>query len=242
MNKFLFVLAICVPAAAAAASKHGPGPDLASVARRVIEDTNEYRREEGRGKVAPNEKLAAAAREFARFMARTGEYGHAADGREPWARAQSHGYDYCFVSENIAYHYDSRGFDAGRLAQQVFEGWKGSAGHRKNLLQGGVTETGVALARSDKTGYIYAVQMFGLPRSARISFQVRNESGAAARYRLGDRSFDLPPRAVRSHETCASEPLAFERRAARGERAFEPANGDQFVVAAEGEGVSLRRR
>jgi uncharacterized protein YkwD len=242
MNKFLLLMALMLPLAAPGQSKIAPLPDLGRVARLVVDDTNEYRREEDRSKVAPNEKLAEAAREFARFMARTGEYGHAADGREPWERAQRHGYDYCYVAENIAYHYDSRGFDTARLAKQVFDGWKGSAGHRRNMLQAGVTETGVGLARSDKTGYIYAVQMFGLPRSARVAFRVRNESRTPARYRLGERRFDLAPRTIRSHETCALEELVFEKPAAPRARTYEPANGDEFVLAPEGEGVSVRRK
>ncbi len=35
---------------------------------------------------------------------------------------------------------------------------------RKNMLAPEVTETGVAVARSGKTGRYYAVQMFGRPR------------------------------------------------------------------------------
>jgi uncharacterized protein YkwD len=241
MNKCL-LMALMLPLAAAGQSENAALPDLARVARLVVEDTNAYRRAEDRSRLAPNEKLAEAAREFARFMARTGEYGHAADGRQPWDRAQSHGYDYCYVAENIAYHYDARGFDTARLAKQVFEGWKGSAGHRGNMLQAGVAETGVGLARSDKTGYIYAVQMFGLPRSARVAFRVRNESRTPVRYRLGERRFDLAPRAIRSHETCASEAIAFEKPAAACTRTYAPANGDEFVLAAEGEGVCARRK
>lgn len=36
-------------------------------------------------------------------MAKTGKYGHAADGRKPAERAAAHGYEYCIVRENIAY-------------------------------------------------------------------------------------------------------------------------------------------
>jgi uncharacterized protein YkwD len=159
-------VAALLPAAAAAPPKGPRVPDLSRVADLVIGRTNEFRRGEGRGEAVLNDKLAAAARDLAGFMARTGKFGHAVDGKQPWDRAQSRGFDYCLVAENIAYHHDSRGFDTADLASKVFKGWKDSPGHRKNMLQPVVTQTGVALARSEKNGYFYAVQVFGLPRSA----------------------------------------------------------------------------
>ena len=78
-------------------------------------------------------------------------------------RARRHGYAWCFIAENIAYQYDSRGFATESLAHGIVEGWKKSAGHRRNLLAREATHTGVAVARSEKTGYYYAVQLFGRP-------------------------------------------------------------------------------
>ena len=43
-----------------------------------------------------------------------------------------------------------------------------------------VTETGVAVARSEKTGYYYGVQMFGRPKSAAVVFKVENRAGVVA--------------------------------------------------------------
>jgi uncharacterized protein YkwD len=48
-------------------------------------------------------------------MARTGIYGHVADGRQPVDRAAAEGYDACIVSENIARLYRSAGYDAVAL-------------------------------------------------------------------------------------------------------------------------------
>jgi uncharacterized protein YkwD len=80
-------------------------------------------------------------------MARTGKYGHAADGRRPPQRAAAAGYDYCLVAENIAYQYRSSGYESGaKLAAELVE------------------------------GRYFAVQMLGRPKSAAIRFSVQNRS------------------------------------------------------------------
>src|SRR5262249_23921315 len=130
-------------------------PDLAQATKSLIDSTNAFRKEEGRSSVSVNPKLTDTARYFADFMARTNKYGHNADGNRPADRAKKHGYDYCIVLENIAYQYNSRGFTTDELARGLFEAWKNSPGHRKNMLDPDVTETGVAIAHSDKSGYYY---------------------------------------------------------------------------------------
>ena len=98
---------------------------------------------------SPDENLAKTARYFADYMARTDNYGHTADGRQPSARATEHGYDYCVVAENIAYQFSSTSFETGELVDGFVEGWKQSPGHRKNILDDTVIDTGVAVAYSD---------------------------------------------------------------------------------------------
>jgi uncharacterized protein YkwD len=139
-------------------------PDLARVAHLIVAHANDYRRGEGRGEVTQNTKLNDAARQLAEFMARTGKFAHDADGKRPWDRALQHGYQYCLISENIAYQYSSKGFSTAELAEKLFAGWKSSPGHRKNMLEQLVEETGIAVVRGD-SGRFYAVQMFGRPRS-----------------------------------------------------------------------------
>src|SRR5205085_9863408 len=121
---------------------------------------------------------------------------------QPADRAKEHGYDYCIVLENIAYQYDSTGFTTEKLGGGFFTGWKESPGHRRNMLDPDVTETGVAIARSADTGYYYAVQLFGRPKSLRIEFRIANSTGAVVRYKVGDREYDLPPGVVMTHEVC----------------------------------------
>ncbi|HET9651503.1 MAG TPA: CAP domain-containing protein, partial [Usitatibacter sp.] len=211
--------------------------DIAQAVQAVVSRTNALRREAKLPEVHVEPRLTRAADEFARYMARTGRYGHEADGREPPQRAEAHGYDYCIVLENIAYHYDSRGFETGRLARDIVEGWKGSPPHRRNMVNADVTQVGVAIARSDATGYYYTVQMLGLPRSAAVRFEVRNESQRDVRYRVGDQAYTAPARSIRTHEVCGRERLRFERPPA----AFEPKGGDRFVVPAQGGEATLRR-
>ena len=141
-------------------------PDIARVEKLVFEATNQFRRDQGVGPVEADARLGKAARDFARYMARTDKYGHDADGKQPADRARSHGYDYCVIAENISYQLNSAGFDAPELAGLYFEGWKRSPGHRRNMLDAEATDSAVAVARSDRTGRYYAVQMFARPRSA----------------------------------------------------------------------------
>jgi len=139
------------------------------------------------------------------------------------------------VLENIAYDFDSQGFETEKLSAQLVTGWKESPGHRRNMLDPDVTETGVAVARSEKTGYYYTVQMFGRPKSAAIEFQIDNRSGEAVGYAIGDKTFSLPPRYVRTHTRCRPTELTFRWP---GEKAkptsVKPVAGDHLVVTWKG--------
>jgi uncharacterized protein YkwD len=67
-------------------------------------------------------------------------------------RARRVGYSYGRIAENVALGYPS--------ADAVVEGWMSSEGHRENILERDVTETGIAVARS-KAGGLYYCQVFG---------------------------------------------------------------------------------
>src|SRR5438093_8390140 len=108
--------------------------ELAEAAKRILEQTNEFRAAQSVEPVATSRELAAAADAFARFIAQSANLSHTADGRQPAERASAQGYDPCIVSENIAYLYRSAGYDAPALAEEMVEGWKKSPGHRKNML------------------------------------------------------------------------------------------------------------
>jgi hypothetical protein len=198
----------------------------------IIRRTNEFRKQEGRQPVTPEDKLTATARYFAEYMARTGAYGHTADGDQPGERAKKYGYQYCLIAENIAYEYNSAGFTTKDLADAFFEGWKKSPGHRENMLDRDVTQTGVAAAKSEKTGYYYAVQMFGRPESAKVTFKISNQTNAPIRYEVGGQGFSLAVSYTRTHELCRPAEL---RMLATGEASpkdkgeiFTPKSGDRY--------------
>src|SRR6185436_10673336 len=123
-------------------------PDLPQTEIAIVEMTNAFRKENRLGALKPNAVLAAAARAFAQYLAKSGKFAHEADGREPQQRAEAQGYRYCLVAENLAMNLDSRGFESRQLASEAIEGWKESPGHRANMLQAGVTEIGVAVVEA----------------------------------------------------------------------------------------------
>ena len=232
MPGYRLTFSIALLACACAAPQIGAA-DLEEAARRVVEQTNRFRTAQRLSEQAVNATLGRTAREFARFMAKTGKYGHTADGRTPAERASAHGYDYCVVLENIAYVYRSRDFpSATELAADMVEGWKQSPEHRKAMLDDAATETGVAIAR-DRDGRYFGVQMFGRPKSAAIRFSVTNRSNAEIRYRAGERTFSLPPRSTREHTVCRPLTLAVTPPSGKPFSAV-PGDGAQYTVTPEG--------
>ena len=214
-------------------------PDAQAVERLVVEKTNAFRLEHGLAALSPEASLDKAARYFAQHMARTDTHSHTADGKEPVERAREHGYDHCIVLENLAFVFNSRGFRAADLAAQYVEGWKESAGHRRNLLDGAVTDIGVAVARSDRSGRWYAVQMFGRPRSRSVRFAVRNAAPRTVRYRVGDEAFTLAPRTTHTHTQCRSGSVHLDGEP--GAAPLAARNGDKFAIVGRGGGLALRR-
>ncbi|MEX0938566.1 MAG: CAP domain-containing protein [Pirellulales bacterium] len=147
----------------------------------------------------------------------------------------------CYVAENIAYQYESLGFSTEELARQLIEGWKKSPEHRANMLSTAAQEIGVAVARSDKTGHWYGVQMFGRPRSAAIEFRIVNRSGIMASYAIAERTFELPPRYARTHLSCQLPTIEFQMpNKEGGPKTVQASGGDRFVLVNEGEGYAVQ--
>ena len=184
-----------------------------------------------------NPKLAETAQYFANYMARTDSYGHRADGNRPSERAETHGYEYCLVAENIAYQFSSAGFENEQLANRFFDGWRTSPPHRKNMLDANVRETGVAVARSESSGYWYAVQMFGRPKSAAIEFKIANESDTTIQYVIKDRNFELPVGYTRTHFRCRPSKITFQFGDQQKVRASD---GSRYVIVDAGGKPKLR--
>jgi uncharacterized protein YkwD len=67
-------------------------------------------------------------------------------------RARYVGYPYREIAENVALGYPN--------PEAVVRGWMSSSGHRRNILNSSIIETGIAIARSSAGG-LYYCQVFG---------------------------------------------------------------------------------
>jgi uncharacterized protein YkwD len=137
----------------------------ASPADTVLSAVNAARAKAGCQPLRLNAKLTAAAKAHARAMAEQNFFGHAGkDGSKFSSRIKRQGYSYRTAAENIA---------AGhRTARQVVSGWLKSAGHRRNILNCRMTETGIAMVYQSDDRPIrgnpaalryYWVQVFAAP-------------------------------------------------------------------------------
>lgn len=137
----------------------------ASPAETVLSAVNAARAKAGCQPLRLNAKLTAAAKGHAAAMAQQNFFGHAGkDGSKFSSRIKRQGYSYRTAAENIAAGYRSAG--------QVVSGWLKSAGHRRNMLNCRMTETGIAMVYQPEDRPIrgnpaplryYWVQVFAAP-------------------------------------------------------------------------------
>lgn len=231
------ILLLCLAPACALAQP--VAPDLGAAAKQAVERTNEFRREQNLEPLEADDALSSSAQAFAEYMARTGNYGHQADGRTPAERAKAHGYEYCSVAENIAWVSSRRAFLTAQLARGFVEGWKNSPEHRRNMLRPELTQTGVAIARAGNGRY-YAVQMLGRPASQSVRFQIENRSGTAVKYELGGREFTLPARVTRTHKQCSEARIALHLP--RGSQTLRAGDGARLEIVRESSGAIAVKR
>lgn len=212
--------------------------DQQQAAQLIVQQTNRFRESNDLQPLQVNAQLAETAQYFANYMARTDQYGHHADDNRPAGRAENHGYDYCLIAENIAYLYSSTGFSTSEMAEEFVEGWKDSPQHRENMLSAAHQETGVAVARSDKSGHWYAVQMFGRPQSASIKFSLENRSESVVQYNVGERLFELPPQYKRTHIRCREVAVDFQTESL-GTTA--PSDGQAYTIVEQQGQLAIER-
>ena len=128
---------------------------LGATESRIFRLVNAERRRQGLPDLAYNPQLDRMARIQAENMARFQKMAHVLpEATFPTLtdRARAAGYPYSRLAENVALGYPN--------AQTVVEGWMASKGHRANILNRDVEETGIAIARSSAGG-IYYCQVFG---------------------------------------------------------------------------------
>lgn len=219
-------------------------PNLDQVKEMIFKGTNKFRTVEKRSELKVNAKLEAAAQSFAEYLARTDEFGHTADGKEPWQRTAEAGYKHCIILENIAYEYNSAGFTTQDLASTLIEGWKKSPGHRKNMLDPDVQEIGVGVARSSKTGRYYAVQDFGRPHSAIITFKIHNPNDLPVKCTIDGQSFTAEPGYTITHERSRPPELRFQWPTdavvtPTAKEVFHPQTGTKYTVSKTDKGYAV---
>ena len=113
-------------------------PVAAGPAESVLTAINAARAKAGCKPLHLDARLGAAAKGHAKAMAEQNFFGHAGkDGSRFSSRIARQGYSYRTAAENIA---------AGqKSASQVVSSWLKSSGHRRNILNCRMTETGIAV-------------------------------------------------------------------------------------------------
>jgi uncharacterized protein YkwD len=158
-----FLVASCAFPVAAPAPAISPTPTNATARPSAYGDTearifdliNAERQHQGLPALVYNARLDRMARIQASNMARLRKMAHTLpESQLPTlaSRAQFVGYPFGRISENVALGYPS--------AATVVQGWMNSSGHRHNILDAGVMETGIAIVRSSDGG-LYYCQVFG---------------------------------------------------------------------------------
>jgi len=207
------------------------------VEKRVMMLTNALRKEQGLQPLQAEGRLTDAARYFAGYVAKTDKLEHDADGSTPAERAKTHGYSYCIIAENLASEYSSAGFTPERLATNFVDGWSKSPTHRANMLEPEITQIGVGIAAGPQSGEYYAVQVFGRPMSQMVRFRVTNRSAETIRYEYRKRTVALPPKQIRSHESCVAGELKFDWPRQQQPSAVRPKDGDRFTIVDAAKGT-----
>jgi uncharacterized protein YkwD len=132
--------------------------DLAAVREAMLARVNAVRQAAGRPPLVADPRLDAAAQEHAQDMLTRAYYNHdTPEGRTPRERVEAAGYLAHKVGENIA--------EGEFSVEEVMNGWLGSSGHRRNLLDGSFVHLGVGLAigRCEDRLRLLWVQEFGQP-------------------------------------------------------------------------------
>jgi uncharacterized protein YkwD len=149
-----FPVGSSAPAPATPATPAATGRYGASVSR-IFDLINAERRHQGLPALAFNAQLDQMANIQAQNMAHFQKMAHVIpEASLPTLgdRARYAAYPFGRLAENVALGYP----DAGTVVQ----GWMTSKGHRANILNPDVVETGIAIARSSAGG-LYYCQVFG---------------------------------------------------------------------------------
>jgi uncharacterized protein YkwD len=157
----MLALAASVHCAARAGSAGEDKVKLTPEETKILELTNEARKEKKLPPLKVSPVLTEVARKHSANMAKQRKLDHKLDGKDPPQRIRDAGYSYGYWGENIVMNRDVRG-----AVEQSFKWWMESAPHRKNILNANLREIGVGMFRTDG-GQLYFTQVFATPLKRR---------------------------------------------------------------------------
>ena len=164
VSRFLAVASAALVAGGCMGPMVDPAPSPASAAPsvryagaegRIFDLINAERNHQGLRALVHNRQLDEMARIQAQNMAHFQKMAHVLpEAPLPTLvdRARFVAYPYGRLAENVALGYPD--------AETVVQGWMNSKGHRSNILNSDVVETGIGIARSSAGG-LYYCQVFG---------------------------------------------------------------------------------
>jgi uncharacterized protein YkwD len=142
-----------------------PGASLAQVrceaggssqVSEVFTQVNALRAKAGLKPLRMDSRLTRAAQQHGCEMRAAGFFAHASPTTGSVGdRTKRAGYTWCTVAENLA--------KGQNTPDQAVQGWMSSTGHRRNILNGAVVETGVAFIPEGPDGGPYWIQVFAAP-------------------------------------------------------------------------------
>ena len=123
---------------------------LAAPESALIAAVNAERAAAGLGRLAPDGRLACAARAHARDLAAHGRFEHSgSDGSDLATRLGRVGYAYRMAAENLAL--------AGAAAGEIVALWRDSPGHARNMRQSAARAAGAARVRGADGRYVWVL-------------------------------------------------------------------------------------
>ena len=158
MNRRGFIIGLSSGLIATPAIASVPSVDPAMLTQ-IYSGTNHVRASLSVGKLRLNGDLDRAANAYAQVLARSSKFSHRVGGTSLPQRVSRTGYSYRRLAENIGWA-ERRGSQTD-IADWFVDAWMASPGHRRNMLDGRLSEIGVGVARRGRR--FYAVQVFGKP-------------------------------------------------------------------------------
>lgn len=140
------LIALCLALAAAAMAPAQSAPPLDSEQALFLTLINQFRMQNGAGPLQVSVTLQNASQWMSADMAAKGYFSHTDSlGRDPFRRMADFGYPYSPAGENLAAGYSG--------AQDTFNQWQGSSGHRANMLNPGYRVIGIGRVYNASSPY-----------------------------------------------------------------------------------------